>query len=181
MIKYVADLSRESIVGLKGVVSVPTMPIKGTTQLVEVQVRKVYCVSRTIDLPFNIEDASRREDDIEKASQAGEQLVQVNLNTRLNYRFLDMRTTPNWGIFHILSHVGNVFRQFLLCKGFVEIHTPRLIAGVSRWLSVIWWSGACTDKGPWSTDKKVQGVSMDECPWSEEQRFMAQAWQGFLE
>jgi aspartyl/asparaginyl-tRNA synthetase len=95
MIKYVADLSRESIVGLKGVVSVPTMPIKGTTQLVEVQVRKVYCVSRTIDLPFNIEDASRREDDIEKASQAGEQLVQVNLNTRLNYRFLDMRTTPN--------------------------------------------------------------------------------------
>jgi hypothetical protein len=38
-------------------------------------------------LPFNIEDASHREDDIEKVLQAREQLVRVNQDTSLNYRF----------------------------------------------------------------------------------------------
>ena len=40
--------------------------------------------------------------------QAGEQLVRVNQDTRLNFRVLDLRTPANQGIFRIQSQVGNV-------------------------------------------------------------------------
>ncbi|XP_022976148.1 aspartate--tRNA ligase 2, cytoplasmic-like [Cucurbita maxima] len=133
MVKYVVGLSRESIVDVEGVVSVPNVAIKGATQQVEIQVRKVYCISKAMpSLPINIEDAARSEAEIEKALQAGEQLVRVNQDTRLNYRVLDMRTPANQGIFRIQCQVGTIFRQFLLSEGFVEIHTPKLIGGSSE-------------------------------------------------
>lgn len=70
MVKYVVGLSRESIVDVEGVVSVPNVAIKGATQQVEIQVRKVYCISKAMpSLPINIEDAARSEAEIEKALQ----------------------------------------------------------------------------------------------------------------
>ncbi|CAL0307401.1 unnamed protein product [Lupinus luteus] len=134
MVKFAASLSRESIVDVEGEISVPDSAIKAATQQnVEVQVRKLYCVSRAVpNLPINIEDAARSEVEIEKALQEGEQFVRVNQDTRLNFRVLDLRTPANQGIFRIQSQVGNAFRQFLLSEGFVEIHTPKLIAGSSE-------------------------------------------------
>lgn len=133
MVKYVDGLSRESIVDVEGVVSVPNVAIKGATQQVEIQVRKVYCISKAMPtLPINIEDAARSEAEIEKALQAGEQLVRVNQDTRLNYRVLDTRTPANQGIFRIQSQISNIFRQFLLGLDFVEIHTPKTIGGSSE-------------------------------------------------
>ncbi|TQE05990.1 hypothetical protein C1H46_008414 [Malus baccata] len=72
---------------------------------VEVQVRKLYCVSKAAILPINIEDAARSDVEIEKALQ---------------------------GIFRIQSQVGNIFRQFLIFEGFFEIRSPKLIAGSSE-------------------------------------------------
>ncbi|KAF9596400.1 hypothetical protein IFM89_010664 [Coptis chinensis] len=133
MVKFASGLNKESFVDVVGIVSVPSQPIKGATQQVEVQVRKIYCINKSVsNLPINIEDAARSEVDIENALQAGEQLVRVNQDTRLNYRVLDIRTPANQGIFRVQSQVGNIFRQFLLSKEFVEIHTPKLIAGSSE-------------------------------------------------
>ncbi|XP_048430657.1 aspartate--tRNA ligase 1, cytoplasmic [Pyrus x bretschneideri] len=98
---------------------------------VEVQVRKLYCVSKAAVLPINIEDVALSDVEIEKALQAGETLVRVNQDTRLNNRVLDLRTPANQGIFRIQSQVGNIFRQFLISEGFFEIHSPKLIAGSS--------------------------------------------------
>ncbi|KAL6269078.1 hypothetical protein ACE6H2_025989 [Prunus campanulata] len=108
MVKYVAGLSRESVIDVEGLVSIPSVEIKGTTQQVEVQVRKLYCVSRAPELSFNIEDAARSDAEIEIALQAGEKLVRVNQDTRLNNRDLDLRTQANQGIFSIQSEVGNI-------------------------------------------------------------------------
>ncbi|RWR91564.1 aspartate--tRNA ligase 2, cytoplasmic-like protein [Cinnamomum micranthum f. kanehirae] len=145
MVKFAAGLSRESIVDVQGIVTVPGVPIKGASQQVEVQVRKIYCISRAApNLPINIEDAARSEKEIEEAKlifpncslmgamQAGETLVSVGQDTRLNYRVLDIRTPANQGIFRIQSQVGLMFRQFFLAENFVEIHTPKLIAGSSE-------------------------------------------------
>ncbi|KAK9983824.1 hypothetical protein SO802_033349 [Lithocarpus litseifolius] len=133
MLKYAAGLSRESIVDVEGLVSVPGITINSTTQQVEIQVRKIFCVNKAMPaLPINVEDAARSDVEIEKALQNGEQLVRVNQDTRLNYRVLDIRTPANQGIFRIQCQVGNVFRQFLLSEGFVEIHTPKLMAGSSE-------------------------------------------------
>ncbi|XP_075487162.1 aspartate--tRNA ligase 2, cytoplasmic-like [Primulina tabacum] len=133
MVKFATGLSRESIVDIEGVVSVPAQSITGATQQVEIQVKKLYCVNKAVPtLPINIEDAARSEVDIEKALQAGEQLVRVNQDTRLNFRVLDIRTPANQGIFRVQCQVENIFRQFLLSEGFVGIHTPKLIAGSSE-------------------------------------------------
>ncbi|GAB4825978.1 Aspartate--tRNA ligase 2, cytoplasmic [Ancistrocladus abbreviatus] len=133
MVKYATVLSRESFVDIEGVVSVPDGPIKGATQQVEIQVHKIYCINRAVPtLPINIEDAARSDIEIEKALQAGEQLVRVNQDTRLNFRVLDMRTPANQSIFRIQCQVENMFRQFLLSEGFVGVHTPKLIAGSSE-------------------------------------------------
>ncbi|XP_057802067.1 aspartate--tRNA ligase 1, cytoplasmic-like [Salvia miltiorrhiza] len=133
MVKFANSLSRESIVDIEGIVSVPSQPITGASQQVEIQVRKLYCVSKAVPiLPFNIEDAARSEAEIEKALQAGEPLVRVNPDTRLNNRFFDLRTPANQGIFGVESEVENIFRQFMLSEGFCKIHTPTLTAGSSE-------------------------------------------------
>ncbi|XP_073003415.1 aspartate--tRNA ligase 2, cytoplasmic [Typha latifolia] len=132
-VKFATSLSKESIVDVEGVVSVPKDPIKGTTQQVEVQVRKLYCVNRAIpNLPINIEDAARSETEFEKAELTGEQLVRVGQDTRLNYRALDLRTPANQATFRIQCQVEHIFREFLLSKEFVGIHTPKLISGSSE-------------------------------------------------
>ncbi|KAL9689055.1 hypothetical protein QQ045_033484 [Rhodiola kirilowii] len=130
MVKFVNALSRESHVDIEGFVSVPDVAIKGASQQVEIQVRKIYGVSRAVpNLPINIEDAARSEEEIQKALQAGEQLVKVDQDTRLNYRVLDLRTPANQAIFRIEFEVADFFGQFLKKEGFVGIRTPKLIAG----------------------------------------------------
>ncbi|XP_020594784.1 aspartate--tRNA ligase 2, cytoplasmic-like [Phalaenopsis equestris] len=133
MVKYANSLTRESIVDVEGVVTVPTEPIKGTTQQVEIQVRKLYCISRAVpNLPINIEDAARSEEEIKEAEKMGEKLVRVNQDTRLNNRVLDLRTPANLAIFRLESSVGYIFRDFLQSEDFFEIYTPKLIAGTSE-------------------------------------------------
>jgi lysyl-tRNA synthetase class II len=70
MVKYVNKISKESIVDVEGIVSVPEKPIEGTSQKVEIQARKVYCISKAAaQLPLNLEDAARSERDFEKAEK----------------------------------------------------------------------------------------------------------------
>ncbi|KAL3645839.1 hypothetical protein CASFOL_011019 [Castilleja foliolosa] len=133
MVKYATGLSEESIVDISGVVSVPSEPITGTSQQVEIQVREIYCVNRAIPaLPINIKDAARSDVEIDKALEAGEQLVRVNQDTRLNNRVLDLRTPANQGIFRIKSEVDSKFREFMMSEGFIGIPTPKIIAGSSE-------------------------------------------------
>ncbi|KAI3833270.1 hypothetical protein MKW98_006369 [Papaver atlanticum] len=133
MVKFATSLSKESHVDVEGIVSVPDAPIKGATQQVELQIRKIYGISKALPmLPINIDDAARSEADIEKAMQSGEKFVHVNQDTRLNFRVLDLRTPANQGIFRIQSQVETAFRNYLLSKDFVGIHTPKLIAGSSE-------------------------------------------------
>ncbi|KAH7420534.1 hypothetical protein KP509_13G011400 [Ceratopteris richardii] len=133
LIKYINSLSKESIIDVEGTVDIPSAPINGTTQQVELKGRKVYCVSKARPvLPFNLEDASRSEKDFQKAEQEDLQYVRVNQDTRLNNRVLDLRTSANQAVFRIQSYVSMFFRQFLVSRGFVEIHTPKLIAGASE-------------------------------------------------
>ncbi|CAH8353161.1 unnamed protein product [Eruca vesicaria subsp. sativa] len=134
MIKYLKQLTCESILDVIGVLVAPKDLVKGPTQKkVEIQVRKVYCVSRALArLPLGVEDAARSEADIEKSLEMGIKAVRVNQDTRLNNRFLDIRTAANQAIIHVECRTEHFFRGKLLDMGFVSIHTPKLIAGSSE-------------------------------------------------
>ncbi|CAL5024072.1 unnamed protein product [Urochloa decumbens] len=134
MARFAAGLSRESVVDVAGVVSLPREPVRGTTQqLVEIQVEKLHCVSRAVaNLPISVEDAARSEEDVARAKAAGEQRAHVGQDKRLDNRVIDLRTAANQAIFRVECQVENVFRQVLLSEGFVGIHTPKLLGGSSE-------------------------------------------------
>lgn len=56
----------------------------------------------------------------------------INLDTRLDYRFLDLRNEKNLLIFKIQSCLVEAMREFLYKKDFMEIHTPKLIGAASE-------------------------------------------------
>lgn len=142
MVKYIAGLPSESVVDMVGTVSVPDQPIESATQkMVEVQITSFHCVNKALGkMPFQMEDACRpdceKETDVgaytgeEKPSADG--LVRVGQEVRLDNRWVDLRTPANQSIFRIESMIGALFRECLMKKGFVEIHTPKLIGGASE-------------------------------------------------
>ncbi|MDO5557079.1 MAG: aspartate--tRNA(Asn) ligase [Clostridia bacterium] len=54
------------------------------------------------------------------------------LDTKLDYRFLDLRHAKNNLMFKVQTTFVNAMREFLLEKEFIEIHTPKLIGAASE-------------------------------------------------
>ena len=140
MIQYIGNLPAESVVDVRGIVVVPDTPVHSATQKdVEVHMTHFYCVCKaSVTLPFQMEDACRPDAAVEAVvgeyNEDTEVAVvgQVGQKMRLDYRWLDLRTPANQAIFRIESMVGTLFREFLGKRGFVEIHTPKLIGGASE-------------------------------------------------
>ncbi|KAJ9507170.1 hypothetical protein QJQ45_004832 [Haematococcus lacustris] len=133
MVKYASQITRESIVDVEGVITLPSKPVEGCSQSdVELQCRGIRVISRAAVLPFEVTDAARSEADVQAAAEKGEVLVTVGQDTRLNNRFLDLRTPANQAIFKLQSAVCQLFKDYLLSQGFQEIHSPKLIAGASE-------------------------------------------------
>ncbi len=59
-------------------------------------------------------------------------LTPSDFDTRLRYRFLDLRREDVRKLFIAKSIVVNAFRQELLSQGFVEIHPPTIIGAASE-------------------------------------------------
>ncbi|KAF8065924.1 IBI1 [Scenedesmus sp. PABB004] len=133
MVKYACGVPKESIVDVGGVVVAPAAPVESATQQdVELQVNLLRVVSRAAALPFELTDAARSEAEVAAAAERGEVLVTVSQDVRLDNRALDLRTPANQAIFRLQSGVCQLFREALLGQGFMEIHTPKLIAGASE-------------------------------------------------
>jgi aspartyl-tRNA synthetase len=56
-------------------------------------------------------------------------VIVVKQDTRLNSRILDLRIPTNIAIMKVVSQTCHLFRDYLLKKDFIEIHTPKLIGG----------------------------------------------------
>lgn len=54
------------------------------------------------------------------------------LDTRLNYRFLDLRSEKNLLMFKVQTCLINSMREFVVKNNFVEIHTPKIISTASE-------------------------------------------------
>lgn len=57
---------------------------------------------------------------------------ETNIDLRLDYRWIDLRTDKNTLMFKVQSYFVNKCREFLLKKDFIEIHTPKLIGAESE-------------------------------------------------
>lgn len=54
------------------------------------------------------------------------------IDTRLNYRFLDLRNEKNLLLFQLQTCLVNAMREFCIKENFLEIHTPKLIGAASE-------------------------------------------------
>ncbi|ELT90819.1 hypothetical protein CAPTEDRAFT_148058 [Capitella teleta] len=126
MVKFASTINLESIIDVEGIVRTTDVKVTSCSQQdVELHATQVFMVSSASPrLPLLIEDASR--------SVTSEELATVNQDTRLDNRVLDLRTTANQAIFRIEAAVCQLFRDALTQRGFVEIHTPKIISAASE-------------------------------------------------
>ena len=130
MVKWCVGISPESIVMVQGKIVKPVEEVKScTVTCAELAIEKIHVVSDVnVRLAFSLDDASRPE----SSYKEDESLARINLDTRLNNRVLDLRTTTNHAIFRMQSAVCLLFREFLTERDFMEIHTPKLIGAASE-------------------------------------------------
>lgn len=103
-------LVREDIITVQGVVCKrPDSNKKMVTGDVEVKVSQIVLLSHCKGLPFDIEDN-----------------ISVTENTRLKYRFIDLRRKEMKNNLILRHKVASLSRSFLISKGFIEIDTPCL-------------------------------------------------------
>ena len=109
--KSVALQKRYSI-GVKGNVNKTTMTPRG----VEIIPKEIKILSTaTIQLPIDITGKTP-----------------ASLETRLDARALDLCREENKAIFKVQHVAVNAIRDFLFERGFIEVHTPRIIASATE-------------------------------------------------
>jgi len=131
MVKFTTAIPKDSIVDIEGTIVNANVTSDLITQSsIELQADKIFVVSEAKNrLPFSLDDATRSE---EATGPEETPLPRVNLDTRLNHRVIDLRTVTNQAIFRIQAAVSQLFREFLMNRNFVEIHTPKIIPAASE-------------------------------------------------
>ena len=109
----IAGLTRESAIEVTG--TVVRNPNVKLGQL-EVQL-KTLSVKSTSDATLPIDLFGKTETDV---------------NKRLDWRFLDLREPENQLIIRVQTSVEMAMREYWLSKGFVEIHTPKIMGSPSE-------------------------------------------------
>lgn len=113
LVSIVDNLTVESTLKVTGkVMDAPKVKMGG----VEIIPSNIEVTSKNIgELPFNYKDIST-----------------VNLDTRLDYRYIDLRSDKNILMFQIQSALVRYMREYLYNNGFTEIHTPKLLGAASE-------------------------------------------------
>ncbi|KAG5505741.1 hypothetical protein JKF63_05077 [Porcisia hertigi] len=114
--KQARSLTPESIIDVTGVVRRAATPVRSTTcQGCELQVTALGVVSRAASpLPFPYNDTNAK------------------LDTRLNHRIIDLRTDQMVATSRLVSALEQSFRNELLARDFIEVHTPKLLGATSE-------------------------------------------------
>ncbi len=113
MVELIDSLPLESTVKIIGkLVESPKVKLNG----MEIIPSSIEVTSKSDEeLPFNFKD-----------------LQSVNLDTRLDYRFIDLRNDKNSFMFQVQSMLVRYMREYLYNNNFTEIHTPKIIGAASE-------------------------------------------------
>lgn len=113
LVEIVDNLSVESTIKVTGkLMEAPKVKMGG----MEIIPTKIVVTSKNLDeLPFNYKDTST-----------------VSLDTRLDYRYIDLRSEKNILMFQIQSALVRYMREYLYNNNFTEIHTPKFIGAASE-------------------------------------------------
>ena len=112
MVNLVSSVTKDSVIKVVGkVVENEAVKLGG----LEIIPTSIEVLSTALELPFDYNN-----------------LDGVNLDTRLDYRWLDLRNEKNLLIRKVESCLVQAMRDFLYKQDFMEIHTPKLIGTASE-------------------------------------------------
>ncbi len=106
--KIAKKLRRESVIKVEGVIKKEPKAPNGF----EIIPDKIDVLNEA-DVPLPLEVTEK---------------VPAELDTRLDHRFLDLRKPRIQAIFRIRHQVMKTIREFLTNKGFIEVHTPKIVS-----------------------------------------------------
>jgi len=106
------EINRQSVVSIKGIVQ----ETKARDFDFEIKAEEIDILGKAIH-PLPVDPIGR---------------VESNIDTRLNYRALDMRNQKTASIFKLRHHVLASLRKTLSDKKFIEITTPKIIGSASE-------------------------------------------------
>mmetsp|Transcript_13575 Transcript_13575/g.16472 ORF Transcript_13575/g.16472 Transcript_13575/m.16472 type:complete len:629 (+) Transcript_13575:130-2016(+) len=133
MINYLKTLTVESIIDLEGTLVGDANVKSCSIQNIELNIERIHVVSKArAVLPFLVEDAARSEAEVEASQNTDRPFPRLGQELRLDNRWMDLRAPANNSIMRIQSAVCQLFRESLYSQGFIEIHSPKLIAGESE-------------------------------------------------
>lgn len=122
--KQLTGLTVESVIDCYGKLKLSPVEIKFTSyKNFEMDLLGWGCVSMAKPVPFLIDDAN----DFGESFRSD-----VKTHTKMEHRWIDLRTPVNNSIFKVQSAVTQYFREFLLKNNFVEIHSPKMIGVASE-------------------------------------------------
>ncbi len=101
------DLPKESVVCVKGIVKANPESKKGF-EISPTEIKNLNPLSST--MPFEVTGK-----------------VPADLDVRLDYRYIDLRTSKSNAIFKIQSTILDSFRNFFVARGFQEVRTPNIV------------------------------------------------------
>ena len=111
--EIVDTLTNESTLKVKGIILENKNVKLGGMEIIPSDI-EVTSICKE-ELPFNYKDSKS-----------------TLLDTRLNYRFLDLRNEKNALVYKVQTCLINSMRNYLLENEFIEIHTPKLIGAASE-------------------------------------------------
>merc|ERR1719223_2154014 len=127
------SLTVKSIIDLEGTIVHGADVKQCSLQTVELNIQRIHAVTKAqAQLPFLVEDAARSEEEVEASQDTDRPFPRLGQELRLDNRWMDLRVPANNAIMRIQSAICQLFRESLYSQGFVEIHTPKLIAGESE-------------------------------------------------
>ncbi len=112
LLKIMNDITVESTVKITGKLTKNEAVKLGGIELIPT---KIEVTSKALNLPFDYNN-----------------LEGVNIDTRLDYRWIDLRNEKNMLVRQIESTMVQAMREYLYQNDFTEIHTPKLIGTASE-------------------------------------------------
>lgn len=115
------QLTNDSVLSVKGIVKQDDYVKLHGVEIEPVSI-KIESIAEPLPIIRKAIPATKKKAAVERSS----------IDQRIDYRWVDLRTDENQLMFKVQTVMVNCMRQYLLERGFMEIHSPKLIGAASE-------------------------------------------------
>ncbi len=119
--ELLSSLTGDSVISVTGQVNANDYVKMGGVEILPTKI-VADSIAEALPIARKAIPATKKKKEVERSS----------IDQRIDYRWIDLRTDENQMMFKVQTVMVNAMRKFLLDRGFLEIHTPKLIGAASE-------------------------------------------------